>query len=96
MSYHRYIVAGFAAFLIALTAVMFSDTSRTDPDYTGVVTDISETTSGGYTFYLTTHDGSFKCYWTSRPVEYGYYGVCGSFSSDGSILFVSSMSILLS
>ena len=94
MSRHRYAVAGFAVFLVALTIVQFSDTASTDPDYTGVVTSISESTSG-YTFTLTTADGSFRCYWSSCPEEYGYYGVCGSFSSDGSMFFVSSMAILL-
>ncbi len=89
MSAKRYVAAGFAVILVAVTMAVFVDgEDRLDPDHTGVVSDISESTSG-YVFYLNTYNDRFRCYCSSCPVDLGYYGVTGSFSDDGSIFFVS-------
>ncbi|MDO5861953.1 MAG: hypothetical protein Q4Q58_04080 [Thermoplasmata archaeon] len=94
MSVGKYPIAAFAVFLVALTIVMFADAeSSVDPDYTGVVSDISESTNG-YIFYITTYQEKMRCYSSQCPVDHGYYGITGSFSSDGSIFFVKTMRLL--
>ena len=85
----RYVVAGFAVILVTLTMSVFVDgEDRLEPDYTGVVSDISKSTNG-YVFFLNTYDDVIRCYCSSRPSDLGYYGVTGSLSDDGNIFFVS-------
>lgn len=75
--------------LVALTMSVFvGGEDRLEPDYTGVVSDIKESTSG-YVFYLNTYNDRIRCYCSSCPSDLGYYGVTGSFSDDGNIFFVS-------
>ena len=37
---------------------------------------------------LNTYDGSVRCFFRERPADLSYCGVSGTFSDDGSILFV--------
>lgn len=88
MSVRRYAAVGAAVIVVALTLVTFSgDSFRDDPDVTGIVCDIRESTNG-FTFTLITHDGEVRCFSQDRPVELSYVGVSGSYSDDGGILFV--------
>ena len=87
MSAHRYAALGMAVVLVVLTLVLFSDESmQEDLDMTGIVSDIREG-ANGYTFTLNTYDGSVRCFFRERP-DLSYCGVSGTFSDDGSILFV--------
>lgn len=91
MASRSYAVVGLAVVLVAMTFVLFSEDGPIyEPDYTGIVTDVRESSSG-FTFDLSTYDGDIRCFFEERPNELGYYGVSGTFSDDGSILFVSSM-----
>ena len=94
MSAHRYAALGMAVVLVALTLVLFSDESmQEDPDMTGIVSDVKEG-ANGYTFTLNTYDGSTRCFFRERPADLSYCGVSGTFSDDGSILFVDRLVVL--
>ncbi|MCL2333758.1 MAG: hypothetical protein FWC52_03105 [Candidatus Methanoplasma sp.] len=58
----------------------------------GIVYDI-HTTQNGYTFLLEDCDGTdIKCFARIEPTGMGIYSIEGSYSDDGGMLFVSSMS----
>ncbi len=88
MSSRRYVAAGSAVIAVILLFVMFTGGEyRMDPEFTGIASDVKET-SNGFTFDLNTVDGPVRCFFIERPDDLGYYGVKGSFSSDGSMYFV--------
>ena len=71
--------------------LVFSDEDIVEYDITGIVHDIRETTNG-FTFTIDTSNGdSKKCFSREMPRELGYYGICGNYSDDGTIFFISHM-----
>lgn len=86
-SMSRYTVLGISIIMVAGIFVFFTDTDNLDFDYTGIVSDVKEGSSG-YTFHLNMSNGeSIRCFSTEEPVDLGYYAVIGDFSDDGNILF---------
>ena len=80
-----------AVVVLAGLFLVFSDEGMMEYDHTGIVHDISSSSSG-YTFQIDMSDGSsMKCFSRSEPVELGYYGIIGDLSDDGSIFFVSNI-----
>ena len=80
-----------AVVVLAGLFLVFSDDDMMEFDHTGIVHDISASSSG-YTFQIDMSDGSsMKCFSRSEPVELGYYGIIGNLSDDGSIFFVSNI-----
>ena len=60
----------------------------------GTISDISETPNG-FVFYLDTSNGtSQKCFCKEHPNVDSVYLINGKMSDDGTILFISSMSVL--
>lgn len=91
MSAKRYVATGTAVVLVVLTLLLFSGGSmEPEPDLTGIVQDIRESSSG-YTFTLGTWDGEVRCFCREMPEELSYVGVTGSMSDDGSIFFIEHM-----
>ncbi len=89
-----YVLIGLSVVIIMGIFVTFSEDDSDSYDYTGIVYDIHSTTSG-YRFYIQTSSGDHhRCFSYNEPVECGYYGIRGTFSEDGSMLFVSSMKCL--
>jgi len=82
------------AAIIMLAVFMNSEEPAEDKGMIGIAFDI-KTTQNGYTFFLEDSDGGkIKCFVRSEPVEKEIYEIKGTFSEDGSILFVSSMKII--
>lgn len=89
----RYVIVGLSVVLVIGIFLAFSD-SEPEPDHTGIVHDVSETRSG-YVFELLIDGRSdLRCFSRDRPLEFGYYSVSGSLSNDGSMFFVSDISLL--
>lgn len=94
MSSRKYAVVGFSIVLIAVLFLSFSEDMVNDEyDMTGIVHDVKKS-DAGFVFYIDTVDGTYRCFDDARPIELGFYGVNGSFSDDGSIFFIESMSCL--
>ncbi|MCL2510193.1 MAG: hypothetical protein FWF07_03845 [Methanomassiliicoccaceae archaeon] len=78
------------ALIITLTVFITSDDPQ-DNGFVGTVHDIKATQSG-FTFSLDdTGGGTMKCFARTAPAEFEVYKIKGTFSDDGSMLFVSSM-----
>ena len=91
---NKYFVLGASVILIAGFLLTYSESVDEKADCVGVVYDVHETSSGGYVFLIqSVHGDVSRCFSYECPVENGLYGVCGSKTSDGNMLFVSSMSI---
>lgn len=91
MSAKKYIATGTAVVLVVLTLAIFSgDSMGPEPDLTGIVSDVRESSSG-YTFTLGTYDGEVRCFSREMPRELSYVGVIGSMSDDGSMFFIERM-----
>ncbi len=89
-----YILLGVSVVVILSLFVTFSEDDEESYDYTGIVYDVSSTSSG-FRFFIQTGSGeSFRCFSYNEPTEIGYYGIRGSFSEDGSMFFISSMHCL--
>lgn len=94
MSSKRYVAVGLAVVLVAVLFITFSeDEGDEDYDMTGIVHDIRGSTNG-FTFYIDTIDSQIRCFSRLSPVDLGYYGLKGSFSEDGSIFFVETLTSL--
>ena len=94
MSTHGYAIAGIAVILVIAMFVVFSeDIQDVQYEYTGIASDVKEGSSG-YTFQLNTKDGTMKCFTRDPVLDEGYYGITGSFSSDGSIFFIEELALL--
>ena len=76
--------------LVATSIVKDSDVNG----MIGTVSDVSES-SNGFVFYFDTSEGTTqKCFCRERPDVRHVYLVDGKLSDDGTILFISSMSVL--
>ena len=63
-------------------------------DQRGIAYGVSES-SKGYTFDFDCSDGTkMRCFSKVEVIELGHYGISGAFSSDGSIFFVSTLTLL--
>ncbi len=88
---NRYAVLGIAVIMVTGTFLLFSDYNGPGAyDYTGIVSDVHESTSG-FVFVLNPDGPGFRCFSYEEPVDLGYYAVSGEFSDDGNIFFVSSI-----
>ena len=77
--------------MILLLTVFINVNEPEDREITGISYDI-KTTQSGYTFSLEDTNGkSVRCFFKTEPSELNVYSVKGTFSDDGSMLFVSSM-----
>lgn len=89
---NKYFVLGASVILITTFMLQYSESTGEKIDYIGIIYDIHGTSSGGFSFQLQDVDGNvMRCFSYECPVEKGLYGVCGSKSSDGNMLFISSM-----
>lgn len=90
-AFDRYSLLCFSIALI-ITLTVFIDTDEPeDKDMIGVVYDVKQA-QAGYTFFMDSTGGdTIKCFFRTEPLEYGIYSLKGTFSDDGSILFVNSM-----
>ncbi len=87
----NYVLIGLGVVIVMSIFVTFSGDDEDSYDYTGIVYDVHSTTSG-YRFYIQTSSGDHhRCFSYNQPVECGHYALRGTFSEDGSMLFVSSM-----
>lgn len=86
----RYYVLGLSIILVVGIILVFSDNRMTEFDHTGIAFDVRESRNG-FTFSLDTSEDVIRCFSKVRPSDLGYYGVSGSMSDDGNILFVSHM-----
>lgn len=87
----RYTLLGLSVVAVACVFVFFSDPDNIDYDYTGIISDVSESTSG-FTFHLhTAAREDIRCFSYEEPLELGYYAVSGEFSNDGNIFFTSTI-----
>ena len=78
------------ALIITLTIFITADDPH-DNGFVGTAYDI-KTTQNGFTFSLEDTGGEImKCFARTAPAEFEIYKIKGSFSDDGSMLFVSSM-----
>ena len=94
MSSKRYAAVGLAVVLVAVLFVTFSEGDEDENyDITGIVHDIRGS-SIGFTFYIFSIDSQIRCFSRLSPVDLGYYGLKGSFSEDGSIFFVETLTSL--
>ena len=94
VSSRKYAIIGFSVVLVTMLFLSFSGDVEDDGyDMTGIVHDVKKSDSG-FVFYLDTVDETFRCFDEACPVELGFYGVRGSFSDDGSIFFIESISCL--
>ena len=79
------------SFIIIVSYVSFDDESSSGR--VGIVHDVSESSSG-FTFYFEQDDGTtVHCFWKNEPVE-GLCSIKGSWSDDGTMFFVSSLTVL--
>ncbi len=86
---NRYIVLGFSLVLILGSFVVLFDPDSVSYDYTGIVSDVKESTNG-YVFQMHTSDHEdIRCFSYEKPKELGYYAISGEMSDDGNIFFVS-------
>lgn len=86
-----YVLIGLSVVIVMSIFVTFSEDDEDSYDYTGIVYDINSTTSG-YRFFIQTSSGDhYRCFSYNEPVDCGYYGLRGTLSEDGSMLFVSFM-----
>lgn len=89
---NKYFVLGASVILILCFYLSESESEDDDFDHIGVVGNVYETSSGGFSFVFQDIYGSeFRCYSYDEPTELGLYGLNGSLSSDGNMFFVSSM-----
>lgn len=65
----------------------FTDEDNIEYDYSGIVYDISSS-KNGYTFQIQCDKEDFRCFYSERPLDLGYYKIKGQFSDDGKIFFV--------
>ncbi len=93
MSIRKYIVLGLSMILVVSSFLFLSDDKNLESDYTGIVSDINQS-SNGYIFILNTEDSKIKCFYTISPEYLKYYGIIGDFSDDRSIFFVERMILL--
>lgn len=85
----RYVFLAISVMVIACVFVFFSDPDNIEYEYTGIVSDVSESSSG-FTFHLhTSSQEDIRCFSYDEPVGLGYYAISGEFSDDGNIFFVS-------
>ena len=89
----KYVYVGLSVILLISLFSFFSDEYNMDSDYAGIVHDV-RTSTNGFTFYIDCSEGSFRCFFSEKPVEYGYYGIIGEFSSDRNIFFIDRMILL--
>lgn len=87
----RYSLVAIGTILVIALFLTFSPVQETtvDYDYIGEVSDINKSAKG-YTFTLKTEDDTMKCFFQDKPNE-SFYKINGSFSDDGRIFFISSM-----
>jgi hypothetical protein len=79
------------ALILFLTIFITNEEPIEEKDIVGIVHDIKETVNG-YTFSFEDSKGEkIKCFFKAEPCEYSVYMVKGTFSDDGSMLFVSNM-----
>lgn len=82
-----------SAISVILLFSMFDTGAESNWDHSGIAYDIRESPSG-YTFSFDTSTETFRCFHSTCPVELGYYRICGEFSDDGSMFFVSDMFLM--
>jgi len=63
----------------------------TNSDLTGIVYDISESSSGFVFKFESSSGEQMSCFFEERPTEYCAYTIEGTYSSDNTLFFVSSM-----
>ncbi len=78
------------AFIIVFSSFFIQDQ---DDGRIGVVSDVKESSSG-YTFDFEDESSSFRCFAKEKPVNGSVYTIKGNFSDDGTMFFVSSMTLL--
>ena len=89
---NKYFVLGASVILILFFSLSEFDSEDDDFVYIGIVGNVYETSSGGFSFIFQDVGGSeFRCFSYEKPVELKLYGLKGTPSSDGNMFFVSSM-----
>jgi len=88
----RYSLLCFSVAAIILLAVFINTEEPAEENgIIGIAYDVKQT-QNGFTFFIEDVDGGkIKCFVRSEPAEMQIYEIKGTFSEDGSIMFVSSM-----
>lgn len=90
----KYFLLCAAAAFILIASSFFWDSEDDGNGEAGIVRDVRES-ENGYVFSLEGPDGEeFRCFSKTEPEEGFAYSVEGSWSDDGTMLFVSSMELL--
>ena len=91
---NKYLILAFSVVAVALLIVFFSGNPMMEFDQRGIAHGVSESAKG-YTFDFDCSDGTkIRCFSKVEVTELGHYGISGAFSSDGSIFFVSTLTLL--
>jgi hypothetical protein len=87
----KYFLLCAAAAFILISSSFFWDSEDGGSGEAGIVRDVNES-ENGYVFSLEDCNGEeIRCFSKTEPVEGEAYSVKGSWSDDGTMLFVSSM-----
>ena len=87
----RYSLLCISVSLIILLTLFINPGEPQDRNIIGTAYEI-KTTQNGFTFSFDDADGkTIKCFNKTEPAEFGIYVIKGTFSDDGSMLFVNSM-----
>jgi hypothetical protein len=90
MLLNNYIFIGLSVLALISLFAYFSDDANGNYDYSGIIHDVRQSTSG-YIFYIDTGDDDIRCFYDEKPVELGHYSIRGSFSQDEKIFFLSDL-----
>ncbi len=91
---NKYLILASAVVAVAILIVFFSGNPMKEFDRRGIAYNVEESPKG-YTFDFDCSDGaSIRCFCKEKAAELGHYGISGDFSADGSIFFVSTLTLL--
>lgn len=89
----KYILASLALILIIASVCIFIDDNDEDITTVGIISNVKETENGN-TFILTDSKGiSIRCFFNMSVKDGMICSVTGSFSKDGTMFFVSGLTI---